>query len=554
MYVFYVALLYGSVRSWQARLSWRWTLVSQVAWVVVGFGLAAVQLVPSWEFTRLSVRASLSYKELAGGFALRDLAQILVPGTFTHWSPVYVGIYALLLAGVACLAAYSSGWRKGAHSALCTCHTLRALAAQARFWAVLTLGSLVLSLGGKALLYRVFYWVVPGFALFRSQERAVYVTSFGLAVLSGCGAAWLSSTESSGAWRRWARRGALAFSALVSGAVILALALGRLGSGGEGDGRLGLGLCLVTSAWAGWALARWSPGRQWWSVLSVFVIFMDLLVVNQRVNLSPGQAGDRVYDGAWLVSLLDDEKRFRIVNDFGLPGNAGCWLREEDVAGASPLRLQVHKVMIDAVPRWRMWQLLDVGYVATWEHDLPGPFPAKRVAMRGEEWAKNTTYVHRLEVDFPRAWVVHRARQADGLEALTILQSADFDPLDEVLLTDPQLAVSPEPADSQSPISVAYAPEEITIQVDLQAAGWLVLGEWHYPGWQVWVDGQRDTVLRANYGLRGVALARGPHEVVFRYRPTSVYVGAAVSASTVVILCALIVFCSRRHNKSGEPR
>ena len=71
---------------------------AQLTWIGIGLGLAAVQWLPAYEFMRLSVRSSLSYEELAGGLALRDLVQFLVPDVYTYWSPMYVGILPLALA------------------------------------------------------------------------------------------------------------------------------------------------------------------------------------------------------------------------------------------------------------------------------------------------------------------------------------------------------------------------------------------------------------------------------------------------------------------------
>jgi len=87
MYVLYGALLYGLYRAWRARSPWWWAALAHLAWIGIGFGLAAVHLLPAWEFMRLSVRSSATYAELAGGFGWRDLAQYLLPGAFTHWSP-----------------------------------------------------------------------------------------------------------------------------------------------------------------------------------------------------------------------------------------------------------------------------------------------------------------------------------------------------------------------------------------------------------------------------------------------------------------------------------
>jgi len=534
MYVLYAALAYGIFRAWQAKLPWYRAAAAHVAWAGAGVSVAAVQLLPSLEFMRLSVRASLPYETLAAGFSLHDLAEALLPGLYTQWSPAYVGILPLALAGVACLGAVAE-------------RSKRRWTAQVAFWAGLALVSTVLSLGGKAFLYRLFYWVVPGFRLFRSQERAIYLASFSLAVLAGYGWAWLSSLETGGRWARRARVGLLSFALLPTVAAAVWGAASATGLAGEGGLLPGKLLRWALLGWAGWAAVRWLGGRRpWGGLLATGLVVADLFSANMTVSLAPGSAAERIYEGAWLGPVLEDEGRFRIVNDFGLPGNAGCWLRLEDMAGASPLRLQAHKVMVDAVPRWRMWQLFDVRYVSTWEHDLPGPYPATRIAMLGPEWEKNTTYLHRLDPDFARAWVVYQARQVDDLEALETLGSTEWDPLAEVLLAAP-VEEGPGGADAAPQVDVIrYAPEEIVVRADLSAPGWLVLGEWYYPGWRARVDGEPGSVLRADYGLRAMPLEAGQHEVVLRFRPTSVTVGGLISGVTLLLVLLAMLWRRRR--------
>jgi hypothetical protein len=390
----------------------------------------------------------------------------------------------------------------------------------------MALGSLILSMGGKAFFYRLFYWLVPGFNLFRSQERAIYLTSFALAVLAGYG--WEGGT----------------------GIAIKRLPRSQPG-GGEQTSRFTLHASRFT-----FHVSRFTHHclvHTGWAALSVALVMVDLGVANMGANLSPGDARSHVYDGSWLAPVLGDERMSRaglvgaaparIANEWGLPGNGGCWLRLQDLYGASPLRLQAHKTMADVLPHWRLWQLFGVRYVATWEHDLPGPLEARRVAMRGQEWAKDTVYVHRLQGDAlhrtetPRAWVVHRAQQADDGQALARLADPAFDPFAQVLLADPVPPgfASNEPS-RPAEVVVHYVPEAIAVQADLSAPGWLVLGEWDYPGWQAWVDGVRQGIYRADYGLRAVPLAEGQHRVEFRYRPASFYLGSAVSALTLLTL------------------
>ncbi len=256
----------------------------------------------------------------------------------------------------------------------------------------------------------------------------------------------------------------------------------------------------------------------------------------------------------------------RVANEWGLPGNYGCLLGVQDLYGASPLRLQAHKTMADTLPHWRLWQLFGVRYVVTWERDLPGPVAAHRVAMLGPEWAKNTVYVHRLGADSPRmgtsdrAWLVGQVRQVTDAEALTILADPGFDPFTEVLLAEaaPEASGIAQVADSKGQVwranpgavQVEYRPERISVQAALSAPGWLVMGEWSYPGWQVFIDGRRQTVYRADYALRAVPLAAGTHQVVFRYRPATFCLGSVVSAFALLLCVGAFVARWVRH--TGE--
>ena len=57
----------------------------------------------------------------------------------------------------------------------------------------------------------------------------------------------------------------------------------------------------------------------------------------------------------------------------------------------------------------------------------------------------------------------------------------------------------------------------------------LVLTDSYYPGWTAEVDGKAADILRADYVFRAVPLSAGRHTVVFKFRPASFLLGAAVS-------------------------
>lgn len=70
-------------------------------------------------------------------------------------------------------------------------------------------------------------------------------------------------------------------------------------------------------------------------------------------------------------------------------------------------------------------------------------------------------------------------------------------------------------------------PDIISIEADLRCAGLVVSGDPTFPGWRARVDGRRVPIQEVEGALRAVAVAPGRHRVEFRYRPRSVYWGAA---------------------------
>jgi hypothetical protein len=134
----------------------------------------------------------------------------------------------------------------------------------------------------------------------------------------------------------------------------------------------------------------------------------------------------------------------------------------------------------------------------------------------------------RVEPDAARAW----ARAADG--------QTDF--TREVLL-DRAPALASAPSGAARPSLVARfaedRPERVVAEMTSDSAGVLVLADLFYPGWTAEVDGHPAEILRADGVFRALALPAGSHRAVFRYKPLSVQIGAALSAAALLVIAGL---------------
>jgi hypothetical protein len=139
----------------------------------------------------------------------------------------------------------------------------------------------------------------------------------------------------------------------------------------------------------------------------------------------------------------------------------------------------------------------------------------------------------------PRAfWVPQAIILSQKEEILQRLADPAFNPR-EVVILEGNL-----PHDMGTPVSdgeaqvtiLSYAPEQVRVQVQSPAQGFVVLGDTYYPGWKAFIDGVPTPVLPANYVLRAVAVGAGTQQIDFVYDPWTLKVGALISGVTCLVI------------------
>jgi Bacterial membrane protein YfhO len=178
-----------------------------------------------------------------------------------------------------------------------------------------------------------------------------------------------------------------------------------------------------------------------------------------------------------------------------------------------------------------------------------------------ERWRKLASFgdidLYQNVKALPRAWFVERAAALPSREVLQAIKQgklpdgSPFDPSKMALIDVEDFGGRPIslPATGVSPGAEArvarYEPQRIELLTRNEQAGFLVLSEVYYRGWDAWVDGLRRPVERVNYTLRAIALPAGEHRVEFVFRSPSFRTGAAYSALGAIILISGLIIARR---------
>ena len=138
----------------------------------------------------------------------------------------------------------------------------------------------------------------------------------------------------------------------------------------------------------------------------------------------------------------------------------------------------------------------------------------------------------------PRAFVPARVETViNPDERLWKLAAPQFDPRAVAYVESP--VNLPDSCRGSAKI-VEEIPTRVTVSVQMETPGLVVLADLWDKGWRAYLDGQSVPILRANHAVRGVVVPVGTATLEFRYEPASLAWGLRLSGfAAVVLLCRL---------------
>ena len=153
-------------------------------------------------------------------------------------------------------------------------------------------------------------------------------------------------------------------------------------------------------------------------------------------------------------------------------------------------------------------------------------------------YSNNGVTIYKNLDAFERAFTVHNVinvmTEQEALEQLK--NSID---LSDVAIVEDATNIQGYIEESQESDEICikeYKANSVSVFCNMKSNGLLILSDLYYDGWEVYIDGEKQQIIRTDDILRGVYLEKGQHDVVFKYRPKPLIIGSIVS------LCSIIVF------------
>jgi hypothetical protein len=533
-----MAVLYFLARTWQTRgeRPLRWIVPFFGLSLIMALGIAAVQLLPTIELVGFSERAGGVNFEFAARFpyAIENLKTFLyplvngTPGTgdlavsSIFWEDyAYVGLIPLVLGTV------------GGLILARRCGVARLL------WGLMAVTFLVV-LGPNTPVFEIAYRIVPGLSFFRFPQRLWAFALLFLTLLAGLVLTTLGEWLETSLKKRKAKRPTAQTGARLLIILLLSLSVVDLYAyhlpwnaivdqkswltppetareikmrSGDGSHRV------YTYDVYNTFRAAYREANGWRGDLEPYIA--------QREFLQPDL--NLVYDiptADGYVNLVPDCL-------------AALWGTEKQ-QGWMDVALSSAGEQLQLKPGYaKLFSLYNVGFLITAQ------------PLQDEDWALIGVYgpgahLYENRQVLPRAYAVPRSVAVDKvqtgtlddqgvvLELLAWMTSPAFDPSREVLLFGPATGPQSDPDTFDGVVHlVAYQPNRVALEAELNAPGWVVLSDTYYPGWEATVDGQPTPIYQANGCFRAVPVERaGTHEIQFRFRPKPFYRGALISATS----------------------
>jgi hypothetical protein len=529
-----------------------WTMLAGVA----AFCFSAVQILPTIEYWLHSQRASGVDSSLAINYSFWPwrLLELAAPGFFgspawgnyhgfgNYWEDaVSLGALALALA----IAAVVQRFRRRGIDGFPYGISLALIAA-----------AIPLALGGWAPWSGFLERWAPGWNIFQAPTRITVWLEFGLALLVAAGAEnWQRTSACNPRLLRWGSAAALA---LMLGGLAAPFVTPIPRSSAQAFASAGCFLFLGILLYGAkpWLEAGTRP-RWLWSAATIVVVAISMLFVDDGLLPNgPAALYDSPNPAVNDIIIKTHGSRLYMPEPVRYTQTYARFLRFDTFSATSDWMqmraLELPNVnVLDAVPSANNFDPFVPSRYADFLASLDAlPVGDQSRVLRmmgvGAVWrggdATSQPDLVPVAGSLGRAWGVCAATWKLGADdSNQAVFDPEFDPSQRVILEsgagEEGAPCSERPTARLIP---SRDPNHVAVQTQFPEAGFVVLADVNYPGWEAKVDGQMAPLLQADYLFRAVRVPAGAHLVEFEYRPLSFWAGLGVSLAAWMFLAGWI--------------
>ena len=518
---------------------------------LLGIGISAIQLIPTFEYLLQSQRAGeFGYAEaMTYSFWPWRFLTLIVPDLFgnpaagnywgygNYWEDaVYLGLLPIVIAiGIIVRSVkkndekskLNNRIKKDPHKEL------------VRFLAFIILVSFLFALGKNTPIFPFLYRYIPSFDLFQAPTRFTIWAEISLAIMAGIAIDRFRRPEGRSLY--WARLAAAGCFAITAGSVIAWIYFGEINlTFIKSVGKTGLLGLLFTLAMLYRPKENQGRNRDLWSYIVVGLVGIDLLTagwgLNPGIDLDfyritseqekharvfmyesaeydlkfrqffsfesflPKKDWEEMY--AYSLPNLNMLQRIEMVNNFDpiIPGRYQTWMEE------------INKQ--DLIENEQLLNLMNIGAII--EKDSLGEIAIVSNSNSGDNKLRLVGCAFAVE---------------EEAEALNLILEGKVDLEQKVIFDNTYLGASSSCNKYLGEITVLEEkPGYLKLNANLEEGSWILWSQSWYPGWRGEIDGKRVDLQRANYLFQAVYSPAGYHEVEFLYQPESYIWGAGISA------------------------
>ncbi|HLM99697.1 MAG TPA: YfhO family protein [Bryobacteraceae bacterium] len=518
------------------RSRWFRLALLLVVILAVAGGAGAIQLLPSYEYGKLSMRfidggafpaaEKIPYHRLHPGMWPQSIASVLFPTAFNGkfgggeaW-PIYIGVLPFFLAITAIWRSWSNLW--------------------VRYLTGLAVLAFVYSRSELSPLHGALYAIVPFLWVVRTGSRFIYLATFALAILAAFGLDSLLERGSQNA--SWSpARPILKWVAIASaGALFVPAIFGQLTL--EIWIAFSLLLILVSCALFSFLTAH-QAGSGVRALIGVFIVFDLSLFAWGEANINgPSKPNEQLEQ---MISLRDVAGFLKSRPGLGRvqvavapEPNIGDAYGVQSVWGGGGTVLTGYSRLLQ-----NHEDLLNVRYLVK-----PATATDPAPLYQDGHWK-----VYENPKAYPRAWIVHETVVEASPD--TVFQRLDDSSINlrkvAVIETSLPQALEPAPQTDEPVRFHSYEADRMVLDAEAGSAGLLILSEIYYPGWRASSNGKPVAIYKVDGALRGILLPRGTSRITLEYAPITFYAGAALSVLTFAgVLAGWMLRSRERHRKA----